>query len=346
MPRGGLLLAGTLALAELAAGCTRGGFAPLADLARHDVAGRDARPGEARPGDRAPGDRAAGDRGAADRGRTCSWTGSFTFSAPVPLTLLNSSVEDANPFVTPDGLTLFLESKRAGGPGKEDIWVSTRPSATAAWAAPTLLPGLNTSGSESAYSQTADGLTAFLSTSWEGGAGGWDIWMLTRSSPAAAFDRAAAIPVSGVNDGQLQWDPMPSADGLHLFLATQSFPSGPGGAELVFATRASAGAPFGTAALVAGVNSSASEANPTLTADLRVLLFASNRPGGSGGYDLWYAVSENGAFSAPRPVPALNSASNDLEPFVTADGCEVYFVSDRPGGLGGWDLHHASYLAP
>jgi Tol biopolymer transport system component len=340
-------------LAVLAAsGCTRGGFAPLGDVAGRDVAGRDVtgrdgRPLEARPGDRAP-DHPLADRSPADRGRTCSWTGNFTFTAPAPLTVLNSTVEDANPFVTPDGLTLFLESKRAGGVGKEDIWVSTRPSAAAAWAAPTLLPGLNTSGSESAYSQTADGLTAFLSTSWAGGAGGWDIWMLTRSSVTVAFDPSSAVPVAAVNDGELQWDPMPSADGLRLYLSTQSYPvqlGGLGGAEVVVATRASATAPFGNLAPVASVNSSASEANPTLTADLHVILLASNRPGGLGGYDLWYAVSLDGAYSTPKPVPTLNSASNDLEPFVTADGCEVYFASDRPGGLGGWDLYHASYLA-
>jgi Tol biopolymer transport system component len=33
-----------------------------------------------------------------------------------------------------------------------------------------------------------------------------------------------------------------------------------------------------------------------------------------------------------KPVPGVNSASNDGDPVLTADGCQLYFASKRNGG--------------
>lgn len=280
----------------------------------------------------------------------CGWTGSFTLSAPVNLTALNSSVEDGNPFITADGLTLFFESKRPGGAGVEDIWYATRPSVGAAWGAPAAYTGLNTSLSDSAFTVTADGLTGFLSTNRAGGTGGLDIWIVTRASASQPFFNTAAVPLSVVNDAAHQWDPMPAAGGLELYISSNDYPQalgGQGGADIVVSTRSSASDPFGVPAPVPGINSSSSEANPSLTADRRVMLFGSNRPGGSGSLDIWYATrSGPGApFSAPKPAPGINTLDYDGEPFVTPDGCELYFASSRAGGLGGWDLYRSSYAA-
>lgn len=73
---------------------------------------------------------------------------------------------------------------------------------------------------------------------------------------------------------------------------------------------------------------------------------SSNRPGGAGGYDIFRArrTTTDGVatWSAPQPVP-INSASRDYDPAFSADGRYVYFFSDRPGGLGGDDIHRAAY---
>lgn len=48
-----------------------------------------------------------------------------------------------------------------------------------------------------------------------------------------------------------------------------------------------------------------------------------------------------GDFTFGDPVnlgPIVNSAYNDGVDFVSPDGLEVYFDSDRPGGWGDWDM--------
>ena len=79
--------------------------------------------------------------------------------------------------------------------------------------------------------------------------------------------------------------------------------------------------------------------DPTLHADGRRMIFASDRPGGYGGYDLYY--TEHGAEGWSAPVnlgPEINSAGDDRAAFWGEDGL-IAFASDRPGGLGGFDLY-------
>jgi hypothetical protein len=80
---------------------------------------------------------------------------------------------------------------RAGSFGWADVYVSTRASKTDPWGEPQNLgPVLNSPGDE--YGPTyifPDGLHAyFTSYDREGGAGGGDIWIITRPSPTAPWD--------------------------------------------------------------------------------------------------------------------------------------------------------------
>jgi len=71
-----------------------------------------------------------------------------------------------------------------------------------------------------------------------------------------------------------------------------------------------------------------------------VLLFASNRAGGRGGWDLYYAVFRDGAWQQPRNLGSrFNTAHNEFRPVESAGG--FIFSSDRPGGKGGYDLYRA-----
>lgn len=93
--------------------------------------------------------------------------------------------------------------------------------------------------------------------------------------------------------------------------------------------------------LGATVNSPFVDFTPELSPDGLSLYFSSNRPGGSGGPDLW--VARRPAADAPweAPVnlgPALNSPANDGAPHVSLDGHRLYFTSNRPGGSGDNDV--------
>jgi outer membrane protein OmpA-like peptidoglycan-associated protein len=92
------------------------------------------------------------------------------------------------------------------------------------------------------------------------------------------------------------------------------------------------------------VNSGAWESQPALSADGESLYFVSSRIGGKGKMDIWraekIAISEDGIpqFGKVVNVSELNTAGNDLSPFLHADGKTLYFASDGRPGLGGTDL--------
>lgn len=93
--------------------------------------------------------------------------------------------------------------------------------------------------------------------------------------------------------------------------------------------------------LLPGVNIDGfSSKQPFCSADGVYLYFVSDRPGGSGGFDIWYAqIYEDG--SADNPVnagPAINTAGDEQAPFYhTSSGTMVFATNGRPG-MGGYDL--------
>ncbi|MEZ4961743.1 MAG: OmpA family protein [Saprospiraceae bacterium] len=78
--------------------------------------------------------------------------------------------------------------------------------------------------------------------------------------------------------------------------------------------------------------------HPALNPTGNWLFFASNRPGGYGGMDIYVAEKKGENWGAPINLgPEVNSAGNELFPFVSAEGY-LYFSSDGFPGLGGLDI--------
>ncbi|HLC46149.1 MAG TPA: hypothetical protein VJI75_00240 [Candidatus Nanoarchaeia archaeon] len=61
------------------------------------------------------------------------------------------------------------------------------------------------------------------------------------------------------------------------------------------------------------------------------LYFHSGRAGGKGGYDIWTARMKDGSWSDLQNIEAVNTASNDGWPYITADGSELWFNRDDRG---------------
>ena len=78
------------------------------------------------------------------------------------------------------------------------------------------------------------------------------------------------------------------------------------------------------------------ESQPTISADGNTLLFASIRPGGKGGADI-YSVSrtENGSWGDLQSL-SFNTLGDEKSPFLHPDNQTLYFSSNGHRGLGGW----------
>ncbi len=85
-----------------------------------------------------------------------------------------------------------------------------------------------------------------------------------------------------------------------------------------------------------------SVAHPAFSADGRSLYFASDAPGGLGESDLYVChLDSAGQWGKPLNLgPRVNGPGNEMFPSLHEDGT-LYFASDRPGGLGGFDLYEA-----
>jgi len=81
------------------------------------------------------------------------------------------------------------------------------------------------------------------------------------------------------------------------------------------------------------------DSTPTFSRDGRTLYFASNRPGGYGGIDLYSARVDNGGrWSSVRNMgETINTPGNEMFPYVTDDG-KLYFSSDGHPSMGALDI--------
>jgi hypothetical protein len=74
-----------------------------------------------------------------------------------------------------------------------------------------------------------------------------------------------------------------------------------------------------------------------------LMVFASDRLGGLGGYDLYYSRFKNGKWNSPVNFgPGINTSSDEYRPVLGSaqdfTNSFMIFSSNRPGGKGGFDL--------
>lgn len=82
--------------------------------------------------------------------------------------------------------------------------------------------------------------------------------------------------------------------------------------------------------------------HPTWSRDGKFVIFASDRPGGSGGADLWLSRWDGAIWATPEQLKGdINSGSSELYPFIDERGW-LFFSSDREGGLGGFDVYQCA----
>ncbi|MBX2929842.1 MAG: PD40 domain-containing protein [Saprospiraceae bacterium] len=150
---------------------------------------------------------------------------------------------------------------------------------------------------------------------------------------------AKAQPVEGINTPFNEGAQSISADGRTLVFNACNTPDGLGSCDL-YISYLKNGRWSRPQNLGEPVNTKWLERQPNLSADGKVIVFSSDRPGGHGGRDLWLTrLQPDDRWSTPVNLGSvINTAGNEDCPFFHADGQTLYFMSDGHPGMGGFDL--------
>ncbi len=163
-------------------------------------------------------------------------------------------------------------------------------------------------------------------------------FLLSAITNKDSFNKAAPL------DGDINLEPRKGAitvsqDGDWLFFAADIAGAGIGGFDIY----KSVYTPSGWSEqenLGDSINTDFWESSPAISPDKRALYFSSTRPGGYGGADLYVSyLKPNGRWTeAVNMGLTINTAGDEMAPFIHADNQTLYFTSDGLPGYGGSDL--------
>lgn len=131
-----------------------------------------------------------------------------------------------------------------------------------------------------------------------------------------------------------------SQDGQWLIFTGCNYPEGMGSCDLYISYRLKNGKWTEAENMGSTINSEFWDSSPSLSPDKKDLYFASSRPGGYGGRDIWVSHRTlNGKWSKPQNLgPEVNTSADETCPFIHADNHTLYFNSNGLMGYGMADL--------
>jgi hypothetical protein len=257
---------------------------------------------------------------------------------PTAITEVNSPVADRDPWLPANELTIYVSSPRTGTSGGDDVWMATRSSIGGTFSTPVEASAFTSTLNETKLSISADNKIAVVGSDrpTPTGGAGIDVWESIRLNVTDQWPAMNRTNMAMVNTSGSDHDPTLSADGQHLYLA----PDSPSPQHIMMATR-TGNATFAAPVLLANINGTTGDADPSPTPDEKIILFSSNR---SGSGDIYYATraSTSVPFGTPHIVPTINTTMPEGDPHLSSDGCRIYFGRDV--GSYNWDIYVASAL--
>ena len=217
------------------------------------------------------------------------------WSSPMNLgPTVNTAFDEGEPELSRDGHFLFFQSKRPGGFGGIDLWVSYRDHThdDFDWQpAVNLGAGVNSAADDQGPSyfenEEAGAPQLYFGSSRPGGLGGADIYVSAQMADGSFGPAVLVTELSSISNETL---PSIRHDGLEMFFNSNRVGS-LGAGDLWAATRESTLDTWSTPVnLGSTVNTSSQEQAPYLSSDGKTLFFSSNRPGGFGGLDLYVSI--------------------------------------------------------
>jgi hypothetical protein len=244
------------------------------------------------------------------------------------------------PRLSPDGEVLVFTRGRPGE--NADLWEARRQGGR--FSHPRPLEEINSPEDDLGASFGPDGRVLLFYSNRPGGQGGFDLWICRRADTGWEPPRNLGPAINGPAN---EIGPALSADGRRLFFSSDRRP----GAVPADGWRGTLREPlrnadfdiylasaheetFDEPVAVAALNrEGSSEGAVALSPSGDFLYFASNRPGGQGGFDLYRSRLTDGLPGPPEPLgPQINSPLDELDPALASNGFQLYLA--RGGGEG------------
>ena len=247
---------------------------------------------------------------------------------PLRTSQVNTTALEGCPHESVDGQSLFFASDRSGN---IDIWVAHR-GPDGSWGVPEALPApVNSSANDFCPTPLPGGGLLFVSTRADGqncGSGTADIYE-TQSIQNGGWTSPANLGCT-VNSAGNEFSPsLVHAGGGMLF-----FSSDRAGKHQLYVSLQERGSWSAPAAITelnyVGFNS----ARPNVSQDGMEIVFDSDRPLGSGGFDIWYSqrATPRGEWLPPINLGAgVNSVASETRASFTRNRGQLYFGSTRAG---------------
>lgn len=195
-----------------------------------------------------------------------------------------------------------------------------------------------------------DGLVFFIASNRPGGLGGLDIWVSSRKHKSDPWGEPVNVGAP-INSAANDFCPTIGRDGrTFFFVSNRSGHCGETANADIYTARLNKELKAKMVThLGCEVNSPFEEHSPfpiKMPGLGPVLFYSSTRAAGpgdtSGDHDIYMSRSRGGVYGPGELVPGVNTPFNDGQPNLRRDGLELFFYSDRPGGVGSNDIYSAS----
>ncbi len=269
------------------------------------------------------------------------------------LSAINSDADDYAPFITPNGSWFYFTSSREGS---SDLYRATRTELTTAERLANAqvnsdidegICSVPIPAHAQLYYLDEEKLktlgTPMIGVMASGGKQkGTDAELLTFELTPDGSKFFNLTPLVELNSEEWESQPSISSDG-NFIIFTSTRKGGYGDKDLYISYRGEGGRYQTPMNLGSAINTSESESSPFIAPDGKTLFFSSDGHDGYGGADLFMSrMDVEGNWSAPKNLgPAINTDANELF-FYGVNRHHCYFVSDRDGGKGGFDIYEAT----
>lgn len=224
-----------------------------------------------------------------------------------------------SPTLTDDALTMYFTDVTSG---TEQLWKATRTDRNAVFVA-TVAESLFATGGTGTPYVTPNGLSLYFYSTQVTGFGGGDLYVAKRLSPNADFGYPTALTELGST--ALDYLPWVSPDELSIaFVSTRS-----GSPAYYVASRTTTNQVFSAPTLLASLTQAGNNGRLFISKDgLRAYFTSTNRPGGLGADDVWYAdrTTKDGDFGDITNLTTLNSAGSEMEVTLSQDEEELFLL--------------------